>query len=43
MIYEGITNEINEPSALIVTSKPIPIYCPNITAELEKSTNKGTS
>jgi len=36
MIYEGITNEINEPRALIDTSKPIPIYCPTITCRTGK-------
>jgi hypothetical protein len=29
MIYGGTTSEISEPSALIVISRPIPIYWPN--------------
>lgn len=36
MIYAGITNEIDEPRALIDTSKPIPIYCPTITCRTGK-------
>jgi hypothetical protein len=36
IIYDGITNAINEPSALIDTSKPIPIYCPTITCRTGK-------
>jgi hypothetical protein len=36
MMYVGIINEINEPRALMATSKPIPTYCPNIVCRTGK-------
>jgi hypothetical protein len=42
IIYVGMTNNINEPNVLLETSKPIPIYCPNITCRSGKVNEEKT-